>query len=176
MVIDKLSDPAADALMEAISKGHQTNPDRVCSHFLTPHWPPGRNIPIDTWHMTQQVWLWIISAIGGPNSAMSTMFPSDSTSYSHRSSLFLWELGDSVNDTSTYPANAGIQWVNQFVDIVERKEGKKLGMYYNYADPTIGEHEVAGRRYWPGNYERLAELKRIWDGGSVFENPQSIGV
>jgi len=47
-------------------------------------------------------------------------------------------------------------------------------MYYNYADPTIGEHEVAGRRYWPGNYERLAQLKQVWDEAGVFENPQSI--
>ena len=102
------------------------------------------------------------------------MFSPDSTSYSHRSSLFLWEIGDMVNATSTYPDDVGIPWVNQFVEIVERNEGKKLGMYYNYADPTIGEHEVAGRRYWPGNYERLAQLKQVWDEAGVFENPQTV--
>lgn len=103
------------------------------------------------------------------------MFPANSTSYSHRSSLFLWEFGDLVDNTATYPNDVGIPWVNQFVDIVEREEGKQLGMYYNYADPTIGDHEVAGRRYWPGNYDRLAELKRVWDERGVFENPQTIG-
>ena len=103
------------------------------------------------------------------------MFPADSTSYSHRSSLFLWELGDSVDATLAYPSDVGIPWVNQFVDIVERKERKELGMYYNYADPSIGDHRAAGRRYWPGNYERLAGLKRIWDKGGVFENPQTVG-
>jgi len=102
------------------------------------------------------------------------MFSPDSTSYSHQSSLFLWKIGDMVNATSTYPDDVGIPWVNQFVEIVERNEGRKLGMYSNYADPTIGEHEVAGRRYWPGNYERLAQLKQVWDEAGVFENPQSI--
>ncbi|KAK0719113.1 hypothetical protein B0H67DRAFT_532709 [Lasiosphaeris hirsuta] len=150
MVTDKLSDATTDALMEALHNGSQTNPDRT--------------------------WLWITSAIGGPNSAMSTMFLLNSTSYSHRSSLLLWEIGDMVNATSSYPADVGIPWVNQFVDIVEKKEGKGVGMYYNYADPTIGHHEAAGRRYWPGNYERLAELKRVWDEGGVFENPQSVGL
>lgn len=61
------------------------------------------------------------------------------------------------------------------MDIVERNEGKKLGMYSNYADPTIGEHEVAGRRYyWPGNYERLTQPKQVWDEAGVFENPPSV--
>ena len=106
---------------------------------------------------------------------MSNMFPADSTSYAHRSSLLLWELGDSVGTTATYPSDVGIPWVNQFVDIVEKNERKKLGMYYNYADPSLGEHRAAGTRYWLGNYERLAGLKQIWDAGGVFENPQTIG-
>lgn len=106
---------------------------------------------------------------------MSNDFPSQSTSYAHRSSLFLWELGDTVGADAVYPSDVGIPWVNQFVDIVEKTEGQKLGMYYNYADPTIGDHGAAGRRYWKGNYERLVELKRVWDKGGVFENPQTVG-
>ena len=61
------------------------------------------------------------------------------------------------------------------MDLVEKKEGKTIGMYYNYADPSIGDHAEAGKRYWPGNYDRLVGLKRAWDGEGVFENPQTVG-
>ncbi len=106
---------------------------------------------------------------------MSTMFAANSTSFSHRSSLFLWELGDTVDASATYPDDIGIPWVNQFVDLVESTEKKKFGMYYNYADPSIGNHTAAGKRYWPGNYDQLVGLKDRWDAGGVFENPQTVG-
>jgi hypothetical protein len=143
---------------------------------MAPHPPPkAQTHPTNLPSFRTQFWLWIVSAIGGPNSALTTAFPASSTSYSHRSSLLLWELGDTVGATDTYPSDVGIPWVNQFVDLVEEKEGKTIGMYYNYADPSIGDHGEAGRRYWPGNYDRLVGLKRAWDAEGVFENPQTVG-
>lgn len=99
-----------------------------------------------------------------------------STSYAHRSSIFIWEIGDIVGANETYPSDIGIPWTNTFVDAVERNEKKTVGSYYNYADPTLGDHAGAGKQYWLGNYGRLANLKRRFDAGSVFENPQSIGL
>ncbi|KAG7285955.1 hypothetical protein NEMBOFW57_008251 [Staphylotrichum longicolle] len=68
--------------------------------------------PLESGPDDQISWLWIVSAIGGPNSAMSNDFPSQSTSYAHRSSLFLWELGDTVGADAAYPSDVGIPWVN----------------------------------------------------------------
>lgn len=76
----------------------------------------------------------------------------------------------------TYPA-AGIAWLNAFVGAIEvaNEATGKLGMYYNYADPTLTPDEV-GKRYWGANYERLKDVKRKWDARRVFLNPQTVGV
>lgn len=65
--------------------------------------------------------------------------------------------------------------MNAIVDQIERLEGEKLGAYYNYADPSLGDHRKAGERYWVGEYDRLVKLKRRFDPFGVFENPQTVG-
>ncbi|KAK0102651.1 hypothetical protein ONS95_006255 [Cadophora gregata] len=104
-----------------------------------------------------------------------TQTPSPSTSYAHRTSLYEWQLVAQVA-APPFP-DAGIEWLNNFVDaILEAEEGageKKLGMYYNYADPSLGRREADGR-YWLQNYPRLKAIKKEVDPKSVFMNPQTV--
>lgn len=57
---------------------------------------------------------------------------------------------------------------------IENAEGKEeSGMYYNYADSALSADE-AHKRYWLGNYEKLARIKGMLDPGEVFMSPQSV--
>jgi hypothetical protein len=111
---------------------------------------------------------------GGPTSYVPTV-PSSSTSYAHRSSIYEWQL---VAQTTNPPFDdAGIAWLNPFVSDIEAAEESStgtLGMYYNYADPTLSKEE-AHERYWLEHYGRLAEIKKVYDPKLVFENPQTVG-
>lgn len=49
-----------------------------------------------------------------------------------------------------------------------------LGMYYNYADPSLGKVE-AHERYWLDHYAKLVRIKRKYDTKQVFSNPQAVG-
>ena len=57
---------------------------------------------------------------------------------------------------------------------IEVADGKEYGMYYNYADNTLGNQE-ADERYWLGSLGRLEKLKQKVDPRGVFENPQTVG-
>ncbi|KAF8853592.1 FAD-binding domain-containing protein [Acephala macrosclerotiorum] len=117
-------------------------------------------------------WYFIIAAQGGPTSYVPTV-PADSTSYAHRSSIYEWQL---VAQTSTPPFDdAGITWLNPFISDIEAAESNlTLGMYYNYADPTLSKDE-AHERYWLEHYGRLKEIKEGVDPGLLFLNPQTVG-
>jgi hypothetical protein len=114
----------------------------------------------------------LISAQGGPTSFVSQV-PAASTSYAHRSSIHEWQFDTEVV-SGDFPDSA-ITWLNAFVRQIEIGEVEKLGMYYNYAGPTLGKAE-ADWRYLGENYERLEGIKRYWDPDMVFLNPQSVGV
>jgi len=113
-----------------------------------------------------------ITTEGGPTSYVPTV-PSSSTSYAHRDSIYEWQL---VAQTSSPPFDdAGITWLNPFVSDIEAAESNvTLGMYYNYADPTLSKDE-AHERYWLEHYGKLAEIKKDYDPNLVFENPQTVG-
>ncbi|KAK0104303.1 hypothetical protein ONS96_005392 [Cadophora gregata f. sp. sojae] len=134
--------------------------------FITQLYTTGPTSPVG--------WYFIIYTQGGPTSIM-TQTPSPSTSYAHRTSLYEWQLVAQVA-APPFP-DAGIEWLNNFVDaILEAEEGageKKLGMYYNYADPSLGRREADGR-YWLQNYPRLKAIKKEVDPKSVFMNPQTV--
>ncbi|KUJ09586.1 FAD-binding domain-containing protein [Mollisia scopiformis] len=117
-------------------------------------------------------WYFIVAAQGGPTSYVPTV-PADSTSYAHRHSIYEWQL---VAQTNSPPFNdAGITWLNPFVSDIEAAESNlTLGMYYNYADPTLSKEE-AHERYWLQHYGRLAEIKKSVDPDLVFLNPQTVG-
>lgn len=119
-----------------------------------------------------QGWYFIVAAQGGPTSYVPTI-PSSSTSYAHRDSIYEWQL---VAQAVAPPFDeAGITWLNPFVSDIEAAESNlTLGMYYNYADPTLSKEE-AHERYWLQHYGRLAEIKKRVDPNLVFLNPQTVG-
>jgi len=59
-------------------------------------------------------------------------------------------------------------------DILAAESNVTLGMYYNYADPTLSKYE-AHERYWLQSYPRLAKIKGQVDPNLLFLNPQTVG-
>ncbi|KAK6609732.1 glucooligosaccharide oxidase [Botrytis cinerea] len=119
-------------------------------------------------------WYLIISAQGGPTSLVS-LIPPTSTSYAHRSQLFEWQFVTGVaSSSSPFPIQQAYSFLNPMIAEIENAEGKEeSGMYYNYADSALSADE-AHKRYWLGNYEKLARIKGMLDPREVFMSPQSV--
>ncbi|KAF2839642.1 Glucooligosaccharide oxidase [Patellaria atrata CBS 101060] len=131
---------------------------------------------VDYWYdianSSSILWFAIIDLHGGVNSAI-TKVPHNATSYAHRSATLKYEFNSLVFPGETYPEN-GIPFLNDFVGtITETMKNETIGMYVNYADPTLTA-EQAHKVYWLDHYERLAEIKEALDPGKLFENPQAI--
>ena len=72
-----------------------------------------------------------------------------------------------------YPED-GFTFLNGWVDAIQKAQDKgQLGMYINYADPTLTAAE-AHQAYWLDNYKRLSQLKDEFDPNKVFMNPQAV--
>ncbi|KAM0132491.1 hypothetical protein ACHAO1_006765 [Botrytis cinerea] len=128
----------------------------------------------DTGPSNNLSWYLIISAQGGPTSLVS-LTPPTSTSYTHRSQLFEWQFVTGVaSSSSPFPIQQAYSFLNPMIAEIENAEGKEeSGMYYNYADSALSADE-AHKRYWLGNYEKLARIKGMLDPGEVFMSPQSV--
>ena len=110
----------------------------------------------------------------GPTSKIYSI-PASQTSYPHRAALLKFQFYDDAgtNSTDVYPSD-GFDFLNGWVSAIENAmSGTTLGMYYNYADPTLGATE-AHERYWLDNYNGLMSVKEVWDKKKVFENPQAV--
>jgi hypothetical protein len=119
-----------------------------------------------------QNWYFIIAAQGGPTSVVPKVSNS-ATAYAHRDQIFEWQLVDAVA-SGPYPNAEGIAWLNPFVSDLQATETPKvLGMYYNYADPTLSPAD-AHNKYWLSNYARLSAIKTKVDPGLLFLNPQTV--
>lgn len=113
----------------------------------------------------------LIDLYGGNSSAVSQVSPNE-TSYAHRGTIFKMEFYDS-SLFGDYPSD-GFSFLNGWVDAIEQAQGKEqIGMYINYADPTLTTAE-AHHLYWLDNYERLSRLKDEFDPNKVFMNPQAV--
>lgn len=121
-----------------------------------------------------QAFYLLIDFYGGATSAITQVSP-DATSYAHRSTVFKMQFLDQVISADPYPDD-GFDLLNGWVDAIAAAQGvdaEELGMYANYADSSLSA-EQAHRGYWGDNYERLSELKGVFDPGRVFMNPQGI--
>lgn len=103
-------------------------------------------------------------ALGG---AVDALAPS-ATAFVHRGALAIvqytatWKRA--ADDPSSYDA------------YVRGLRGSLLpwtgpGAYVNYADASIRDY---GSAYWGGNYPRLREIKKRYDGADLFSFPQSV--
>ena len=113
----------------------------------------------------------ILDCHGGKYSAISKVAANE-TSYGHRNAIFKMEFYDRVQ-SGAYPSN-GFSFLNGWVDAIEKAQGTgPLGMYINYADPTLSA-ETAHKVYWPNTYDRLSSIKTAYDPKKLFMNPQAI--
>ncbi|KAM0860967.1 hypothetical protein ACQ4PT_046205 [Festuca glaucescens] len=90
--------------------------------------------------------------------------------------------GDGVGGNSSTPS-----WINTIYDFMEPLVSKNpRAAYANYRDLDIGVNQVVGgvstyesgkvwgERYFGGNFQRLAMIKRKVDAGDYFRNEQSV--
>ncbi|RDL41053.1 FAD-binding protein [Venustampulla echinocandica] len=117
-------------------------------------------------------WFLLIDLHGGPSSAISKV-PANATSYAHRHTIFKYEFYDRVTN-GTYPSD-GFSFFNDWVaTITNTMNPSGVGMYINYADPTLTTEE-AQHYYWLDHYSRLEDIKKAYDPTNIFSNPQSVG-
>lgn len=113
----------------------------------------------------------LIDLHGGGSSAVSQV-PSNETSYAHRDAIFKMQFYDN-SFFGDYPPE-DLTFLNEWVDVIQEAQGgEQLGMYINYADPSLTAVE-AHNAYWLDNYERLSRLKDEFDPNKVFMNPQAV--
>ncbi|KAH9212692.1 glucooligosaccharide oxidase [Leptodontidium sp. 2 PMI_412] len=116
-------------------------------------------------------WYLIIDLHGGPTSAISKV-ADNATSYAHRNALLKYEFYDRVSSGS-YPAN-GFSFLNGWVaSITSAMNTTTFGMYMNYADPSLSTTD-AHNLYWLKHYDTLTKVKKAYDPGMVFSNPQAV--
>ncbi|TVU08031.1 hypothetical protein EJB05_41415, partial [Eragrostis curvula] len=121
-----------------------------------------------------------------PHGGFVGTIPASATPYPHRSGVLyniqyiaFWSAKD---DGSTAKS-----WVNNFYDFMGQYVTKSpRGVYVNYRDLDIGENVVVndmstfdsgkvwGEKYFGGNFQRLAAVKRAVDPTDYFRNEQSI--
>lgn len=119
-----------------------------------------------------RAWYLLIDCHGGKGSAISNVSV-DATAYAHRNATFKMQFYDRVyfGDYNT----AWFSFLNGWIKaIADASPGVNFGMYINYADTSLTKDE-AHSHYWLGNYQKLLNLKALWDPKKVFEGPQLVG-
>lgn len=117
-------------------------------------------------------WYLMIDTHSGSYSAISSVDP-DATAYAHRNATLKMQFYDVAFGGSYDPS--WTSFLNGWVKaIVDANPGDSNGMYVNYADTSLSKDE-AHQRYWPGHYNRLAEIKKKYDPKNVFGGPQLVG-
>ena len=93
--------------------------------------------------------------------------PGDATAFHHRQGV-LWNMQFQAYWHDPAEQDANIRWVEDFRHALLPFT---RGAYANYIDGGIQDWET---RYYGGNFQKLTEVKRVWDPGNVFRYPQSI--
>jgi hypothetical protein len=72
-------------------------------------------------------------------------------------------------DSSWFP------FLNNWVKAIsDASPGVNFGMYINYADSSLSKAD-AHSHYWLKNYDRLVQVKALYDPKKTFEGPQLVG-
>lgn len=120
----------------------------------------------------QRAWYLLIDCHGGKGSAISNV-ASDATAYGHRNATFKMQFYD-----RTYFGNYDNSWqsfLNGWIKAIsDASPGVNFGMYINYADTSLSSSE-AHSHYWLANYDKLLQLKSVYDPKKVLEGPQLVG-
>ncbi|ORY14324.1 glucooligosaccharide oxidase [Clohesyomyces aquaticus] len=119
-----------------------------------------------------RAWYLLFDCHGGNSSAVSKV-ATDATSYAHRNATFKMQFYD-----RTYNGNYDPSWMsflNGWVkSVTDAMPTVNFGMYINYADTSLSK-EDAHKHYWKDNYQRLSDIKAVYDPKKVFEGPQLVG-
>ncbi|CAN5520513.1 FAD-binding oxidoreductase [soil metagenome] len=111
--------------------------------------------------------IWSLGWIGGD--VVNSIGRTD-TAYVHRDMLTLlrptpvWE-----NDAPASVGDGLIAWTNEVVEALNPYTPDES--YQNFPNRLIGDWQTA---YYAENFERLVDVKTTYDGGNLFQNPQSI--
>jgi len=119
-------------------------------------------------------WFIQVELYGGKNSAISAV-PVDETSYAQRATLFTIQFYASSSDYAPpFPA-AGFTFVDNMVDSIvnHNPPGWNYGAYANYVDGRLSPAQWKSL-YYNKHYQRLTQIKGIYDPHNVFAYPQSI--
>ncbi|PLW42534.1 hypothetical protein PCANC_08601 [Puccinia coronata f. sp. avenae] len=119
-------------------------------------------------------WFVQVELYGGENSAV-TAVSADETAFAQRAILFTIQFyASSSNFAPPYP-NAGLSFLDNMVDsiIKNNPSGWNYGAYANYVDDRLSASEWKSL-YYNNHYQRLTQVKGVYDPQNVFVNPQSI--
>jgi FAD/FMN-containing dehydrogenase len=98
--------------------------------------------------------------------------PRNATSFAHRDALYSYQLA-STSGTEAFP-EANMKFINDMWTSIAGSD-KKKPQYTNYIDPTL-DAESWPVAYYGENFQRLTQLKRVYDPDNLFRNNQSIPV
>lgn len=118
-------------------------------------------------------WYAVINLHGGPDSRITSV-PSDSSSYTHRNSL--WVIQHYGYSTNHLPPllDATKIVIKDLTSVIRGAYPLLIGAEANYQDPDLDR--AAAHRLYHGEaaVRRLEALKSAVDPGELFWNPQSI--
>lgn len=116
------------------------------------------------------IWFVIFDLAGGQINAIAH----DATAYAHRDALFYMQ-SYAVNafGTVTETTKSFLRGLNTTIYEGMKAAGENTdwGAYAGYVDLELPHPQQS---YWRTNLPRLEEIKRKWDAGDVFHNPQSV--
>ncbi|POW21571.1 hypothetical protein PSHT_02281 [Puccinia striiformis] len=119
-------------------------------------------------------WFVQVELYGGKNSAI-TAVGADETAFAQRAIFFTIQFyASSSNFAPPYPA-AGFTLLDNMVDSIvnNNPSGWKYGAYANYVDDRLSPAQWKSL-YFNNHYQRLTQVKGIYDPQNVFFYPQSI--
>ncbi|XDG04820.1 hypothetical protein ABKA04_004435 [Annulohypoxylon sp. FPYF3050] len=95
----------------------------------------------------------------------------DFSAFGHRNSCWVIQIHGFVQENVEFPQE-GIDFINGVAESITSKV-KDCGAYSNYTDPSL-TREQAHKLYFGKTSRILWMLKKKYDPGNLFDNPQSI--
>jgi FAD/FMN-containing dehydrogenase len=116
---------------------------------------------------------WLQMDVHGDANSRISEVESDSTAYSHRDKLWLFQFSSPLSPFDP-DLEGAFALVNGYMDsIKDNLEDGEWGRYANYIDSELSR-EDAQVQYWSDHLEKLQAIKSELDPTQVFYNPQSI--
>ena len=123
---------------------------------------------LDTAEKGTLIWFIIFELQGGATNKVDV----DKYAFAHRNTLYyLDSYGIDIGEVSTTTRNFINGVHDTITDTMTNVPKEDWGAYPGYVDPDLSNGQKA---YWGDNLPKLEQLKRKYDPGDVFHNPQSV--